>query len=285
MHTTEWSYTAPDIFCSNTTTILVLVITSAKDTAGRKAVRETWDSERISSEVVVLFLLADPGDKLRRVVADESKVYGDVLQADFLDTYENLTMKSVMALHVASTFCREAKFMLKVDSDVFVNLAKLLPFVRSKATKSRNMFGLLKNNTKPIRVRSNKWFVLESEFSATRYPKYLIGGAYCMSMDVPPLLYAASQRTVPFRLEDIFITGILADDVGIPRTNVRGFLIRPKALNEKAFTNLLKYMPSYFVLHPVNHGQMRRVWNRMLSAADFKALYRLERDRHHTQLI
>ena len=51
------------------------------------------------------------------------------MQWDFLDTYQNLTIKSIMSLKWASQNCKEAAYVVKMDDDIFVNppnLARLL---------------------------------------------------------------------------------------------------------------------------------------------------------------
>ncbi len=48
------------------------------------------------------------------------------------DTYHNLTLKTVMGLKWASIFCPQAKFVLKTDDDIYVNLPLLLDALSSE---------------------------------------------------------------------------------------------------------------------------------------------------------
>ena len=41
------------------------------------------------------------------------------------DTYHNLTLKTVMGLKWTSIFCPQARFVMKTDDDIFVNLSDL----------------------------------------------------------------------------------------------------------------------------------------------------------------
>jgi len=72
-------------------------------------------------------------------VADESTKYGDVIQEGFLDTYNNLTLKSVMLLKWVRTHCRHALYVMKTDDDMFVNLPRLITFLEEDRAKYRKL--------------------------------------------------------------------------------------------------------------------------------------------------
>ena len=50
----------------------------------------------------------------------------------FQDTYRNLTLKTVMGLKWSAIFCPQAKFVMKTDDDIFVNL----PFLHDAIAKN-----------------------------------------------------------------------------------------------------------------------------------------------------
>ena len=64
----------------------------------------------------------------------EADIHRDILVPDFLDSYNNLTLKS---LHAIKYFLRQKKFthMLKVDDNCFVNLNALKTVLQSKYPK------------------------------------------------------------------------------------------------------------------------------------------------------
>ena len=62
-------------------------------------------------------------------IAEEARTYGDVIQEDFVDSYMNLTLKSVMGLRWAHHHCPELDFFMKTDDDVFVNVPHLLGYL------------------------------------------------------------------------------------------------------------------------------------------------------------
>ena len=63
----------------------------------------------------------------------ESSKYHDVVAADFVDSYRNLTLKMMVGLKWVSRFCPHSRFVLKCDLDTFVNLpllTRILPSIR-----------------------------------------------------------------------------------------------------------------------------------------------------------
>ncbi|XP_014678293.1 PREDICTED: beta-1,3-galactosyltransferase 5-like [Priapulus caudatus] len=271
----HYTYAAPDIPCTNDTLLLVLVVSAVGDATGRASVRDTWGSPRRNrTQVVVAFLVADSADATTRLrVRDEMRLHGDVVLGDFLDTYDNLTAKSVMALHVASRRCPQATFAMKIDSDVFVNLLALTRYLQTTANRTRAIVGARKTASHPYRDRRNKWYVSASEFAGDVYPPYVVGGAYCMSADVAGLLYATSRRVRPFRMEDIYVTGMLAERADVARVNHDSFVIQPTGLDRRRFLSRVRYMPTYFVFHPVNLVQRQEMWQHMRKSDEFRALY------------
>ncbi|NXG11142.1 B3GT1 galactosyltransferase, partial [Sakesphorus luctuosus] len=95
---------------------------------------------------------------LRPQLREEDELHRDLLQQDFLDTYHNLTLKTLMGLEWVSRFCPGATYVMKADHDVFLNVEflvrrLLVPPRRGLAT------GHVYRNTGPLRRRVYKWFV------------------------------------------------------------------------------------------------------------------------------
>ena len=55
-------------------------------------------------------------------IRNESLVHGDIVQGNFLDSYKNLTYKTVMGHMWVSRFCRQAEFVMKADDDIYLDL-------------------------------------------------------------------------------------------------------------------------------------------------------------------
>ena len=63
-------------------------------------------------------------------IRNESLVHGDIVQGNFLDSYKNLTYKTVMGHMWVSRFCRQAQFVMKTDDDIYLDLYGLYTTAR-----------------------------------------------------------------------------------------------------------------------------------------------------------
>ncbi|XP_017040744.1 beta-1,3-galactosyltransferase 1 [Drosophila ficusphila] len=179
-------------------------------------------------------------------VAREAEKYNDIIQENFMDTYNNLTIKAIMALkHISQSCVNTTAFYLKCDDDTFVNVPNLLHFLlggtvpvnnvtayyhyrdtymatwrRTRLTEIKDvMYGRQFCNVHPITNKLNKWYMPSYMFRGKVYPPYLCGSGYLTSIDVVPRLYKASLGTKMVLLEDLFVTGLCAEKAGIKRNN------------------------------------------------------------------
>jgi hypothetical protein len=57
-------------------------------------------------------------------------MFNDILQENFIDDYNNITLKTVMAFHWCVTKCSKTKYFFFVDEDYLVNVRLLLTDLR-----------------------------------------------------------------------------------------------------------------------------------------------------------
>lgn len=89
---------------------------------------------------------------------EESTSFEDIIQEAFFDSYNNLTIKSVMMLKWVQHHCSSAHFLMKVDDDVYLNLPVLVEAL-SLAPTANTLIGSLICKAKPIQDSTNKWYV------------------------------------------------------------------------------------------------------------------------------
>lgn len=204
----------PDIDCHKSPPFLVLLVASSfQQLDARMAIRHTWGKERTvaGKSLVTFFLLGSPVDPSQQAgIVEESQRYRDIIQKNFTDTYYNLTLKTMMGMEWIHRFCSQSSFVMKTDTDVFVNVFYLTELLLRKKKTAGFFTGFLKLHEYPIRTRWSKWYVSREEYPGTTYPPFCSGTGYVLSSDVASQIYNISE-SVPFiKLEDVFIGLCLA---------------------------------------------------------------------------
>jgi hypothetical protein len=221
--------------------VVVLVLSSyrANGMAERQAVRNTYGSVArggrwpggtpLLAPVRLVFLLgAPPSLTHQRQARAESELWGDVLVTDFVDSYTNLTLKVLSGLNWALAACPSAKYFLKADDDVFVNLPLLLAFLthqhRNKPHKEKEEKAVYGTGYPGGRVmRQGRWRVARTAYPLTEYPPYMSGTAYVLSAPAARGVVAAAASFPFIPLEDAFVTGVLAQVTMTSRYRTHGF--------------------------------------------------------------
>lgn len=204
----------PDIDCHKNPPFLVLLVASSyQHINARVVIRQTWGKERTvsSKHLVTYFLLGTTVNLTQQAdIAAESQKYKDIIQKDFIDTYYNLTLKTMMGVEWIHKFCNQSSFVMKTDTDVFVNVFYLTELLLRKNRTTGFFTGFLKLHEYPIRKRESKWYVSIEEYPGTTYPPFCSGTGYVLSTDVVSQIYNVSESTLFIKLEDVFIGLCLA---------------------------------------------------------------------------
>lgn len=206
--------------------ILVLISTTHRNTERRKALRDTWLSvaRKNMGDVRYAFLLGTVSDATTQVALEtESATYRDIIQEDFVDSYNNLTLKTMMAFKWASKNCKNAKFFMKTDDDMFVNLNSLKNTVRNYSIALQHSIGGFCNLTRePVRLNSSKWYASYAMYPHKKYPKYCSGTGYVTSLGVVGKVYKVSKNIPFFYLEDVFVS-MCMKKLGLDMIHLPGF--------------------------------------------------------------
>ncbi|XP_068098395.1 beta-1,3-galactosyltransferase 2-like [Hyperolius riggenbachi] len=199
--------------CQGEVPFLALLITvERRQKEARQAIRQAWGQEDFVPGVKILrlFLLGkdvhftneDQQDLLR-----ESQEYHDIIQQDYLDTYRNLTTKVLMGLHWVATYCPKASYVMKTDSDMFVNTEYLIKTVlKPDQPRRQNYFtGDLMVGFAPYRDKGIKWYVSPEEYPEESYPLFCSGTGYVFSADLACKIVMISPTVRWLYLEDVFV--------------------------------------------------------------------------------
>uniref|UniRef100_A0A131XUF2 Hexosyltransferase n=1 Tax=Ixodes ricinus TaxID=34613 RepID=A0A131XUF2_IXORI len=211
---------------------LLLVVKSALSHRDRReAIRHSWGFEKRFSDVPIrcVFVLGVNADDpaTQDAVDSEYALHGDLVQADFVDSYYNNTIKMMQGFRWVVDYCSSAEFVLFVDDDYYVSVKNLLKFVRNpwgfsavaqeddeapqrvSAPDGRLWAGYVFEGSWPMRHRWSKWYLSLSEYPYSRFPPYVTAGAFVLSQPALKDLYRVARYTRQFRFDDIFL-GIVA---------------------------------------------------------------------------
>ncbi|KAJ6218322.1 hypothetical protein RDWZM_009479 [Blomia tropicalis] len=218
--------------------LVILIHSAIENFQQRNLLRNTWlQLDQISNRnvnIVHAFILGDrQSSKLNQKVKSEANLYGDIVQANFIDSYSNLTYKHLSSLRWAIDFTCPTEaidFIFKVDDDAFVDLQaiiKYLQLIRHKRHQSMIACSLFPDGTKP--KRHGKWSLSYSLYPFETFPSYCSGVAYFMTPHLAKKLVQTSTKLpedfpiIP--IDDVFVTGMM-------RTIIEP-MEKPIAINER----------------------------------------------------
>ena len=126
----------------------------------RKQLRETWLSilkdslyhQGLLDVIGYFFILGQTANAtVQSEIEKESRDHGDVLQVDIIDSYNNLTRKSVSLLNWVNSKCSHVDFVLKVDDDTYTNVYNLANILNNLSPNEMSVYGEQNGNHDNIR--------------------------------------------------------------------------------------------------------------------------------------
>lgn len=238
--------------------LVVGIMSAPSHLEARMAIRQTWGHFGQRRDVSLAFMLGmSRVNTINMATFQESQIYGDVIRADFLDSYDNLTLKTVSILDWVDNYCSKAKFVLKTDDDMFINFPHLLTFIEKHANAKRTIFGRLARKWKPIRNRKSKYFVSTKQFSLSVFPDFTTGPAYLLTSDIISDMFKRALKSTYLKLEDVFTTGIVAQSIDVKRVHINEFI------NKRIPFNICNIKKSISI-HMVKFHEQFDLWKKLL---------------------
>ncbi|KAH8324475.1 hypothetical protein KR074_008096 [Drosophila pseudoananassae] len=237
--------------------LLVLISSAMSHEAARMSIRQTWMHYGTRRDVGMAFVLGRGNNEtINKALTQENFIYGDLIRGNFIDSYNNLTLKTISTLEWADLHCPKAKYVLKTDDDMFINVPKLLAFL-DKHKDKRTIYGRLAKKWKPIRNKKSKYYVSVDQFAAGVFPSFTTGPAYVLTGDIVHELYVRSLKTVYLKLEDVFTTGIVAQALAIKRVQANEFVNRRISFNPCNIRNAIS-------VHMIKSNEQFDLWKKLL---------------------
>ncbi|XP_070763166.1 beta-1,3-galactosyltransferase 1-like [Enoplosus armatus] len=226
--------------------VVLMVPVAPHNRAHRDIIRSTWGGEGlVQDRVVGLFFLlglkaGEGAEQLQQQLLQESKEHQDLIQSDFMDSYNNLTIKTMVMLEWLDAYCSSASYAMKIDSDMFLNVQNLIKML-SNAPKTNYMSGLVVGTAAVLRDPKSKWYVPVDIYPNPMYPHYALGLGYVLSLDLPKKLVEASRHVKALYIEDVYL-GLCMHYLNIPLTspsNWNYFHVFPVYYSRCAYSGLI----------------------------------------------
>nr|XP_010954347.1 UDP-GlcNAc:betaGal beta-1,3-N-acetylglucosaminyltransferase 7 [Camelus bactrianus] len=236
----------------------------------REAIRQTWGREQESAgrgrgAVRTLFLLGTASKQEERahyqqLLAYEDRIYGDILQWDFLDSFFNLTLKEIHFLKWLDIYCPNVRFIFKGDDDVFVHPTNLLEFLADRRPQEDLFVGDVLQHARPIRRKDNKYYIPGVLYSQASYPPYAGGGGFLMAGGLARRLRHACDTLELYPIDDVFL-GMCLEVLGVRPTAHEGFKTFGISRNRNSRMNKEPcFFRSMLVVHKLLPTELLAMW-------------------------
>ena len=197
--------------------LIALVISSADNFETRENIRSKWFNLIEYPKIRRIFLVGlSQSQSINEKIEAESNQFNDIVQGMFIDSYYNLTLKTLTGFRWASIYCSNSIFTLKVDDDVLVNSNKLISYLEAfynnngSKKSSNTIFGRLVAGASPNRNNNSKFYLSKLEYSEDSFKNYLAGPAYMFTSDFNGRLYETSLHVKKLKFEDVYVGMLLS---------------------------------------------------------------------------
>ncbi|XP_071167418.1 beta-1,3-galactosyltransferase brn-like [Mytilus edulis] len=202
--------------------LLVLVKSDVWNIPRRVSIRKTWGN--VSNPQIKVIYLLGYNSIVHDMIVIESNIYKDVLQGNFVDSYDHNINKTVMAYQYAVDNCANTKFLFFVDDDFIINIFTIKEYLKTLTYPSilKLFAGVIIKKGRPYRNKSSKWYISREDYPYDFYPPYPAGGAILMSMTIAQLLKAEFPYVRYIHIDDVYL-GIVAEKLKLQLQNDKRF--------------------------------------------------------------
>ena len=118
--------------------------------------------------------------------------------------------------------------------------------------EERVFFGKIARRWKPVRNPKSKYLVTEAEYPGDFYPDFVTGPSYLVSIQAALDIVPAVMEQKYIHLEDVFLTGVVAEHLGIARKHIKEFENNVKKVSARLMCRTLMHT---ITIHKVDPGE------------------------------
>lgn len=214
----------PKIRCEDYGNLLVLIViySAPSNWKQRDAIRRSYANSIINVQtrtIVRFFVGLTPDSKLSEHLLLEFEEHDDIVQQTYQDGYYDLPLKAIGWMEWVVKFCPQPAYVYKTNDDVLVNSFYVKTFLEDLQRRKLYNDGFICRSNRNVTVSrylTSRMFTSKSEYGEDAYPDYCDGRSYVIRQAVVSKLQKRSVDLQLFRLEDLWTSGFLRRELGIP---------------------------------------------------------------------
>jgi hypothetical protein len=233
-----------------------IIIVKSGNFQRRDFTRRTWAKEIIDYfNIPVLYAVGYPRNSSdEKEILCEDHIHHDLLQFHILESYYNLTLKTISVFNWYTHYCsNNSHYLLYVDDDILVHVEKLIMYM-NEYSQTDAIEGWFETLAKIQRTGFGG--ISEKDFPIDNVPDYLWGAAVLYPSNIISSVLIKtifnSKSSIFFR-DDVFINGFIAQEANVKRQYMKGIVAYDETKNQ------LKN--SVIVFNFKNEEQRIRAWN------------------------
>ena len=234
--------------------LMAFVIISPQHFERRNKIRSSWGNVSLINEKepdtfrLIFSLALSTNEAINEMVKNESKIYKDILQIGYNDSYYNLTTKVMLSFKWVAKYCSNSIYVIRMNDDIPMNTFGLIKFLNTEIEYKNNTLICYVLAGGPVpRSKNSKFYISFEQFNRSNFDTYCEGSAYVVSTDLTKTIYNTSLNVYwfPFSvwLEDVYI-GILIKNLSPRFINIANKYIpiggQYAGWSKEAKANLLK---------------------------------------------
>lgn len=218
----SYRYTINNVSVCDRSTILYIVVvhSSIENYQRRERLRESWAQPnffRNYPSALIFFIGIGNSSIYQQNIEQESRIYGDIIQLDFIENYKNLTIKAINVYKWINSFCQSAKYVVKTDDDIFINPFYMLQLMIKNLNRKRTIIchiysrsPIIRKGEESCKDHLKKWCISKDYLPKIEvYPSYCSGSAFIYTTDLSEEIYNTAKHVTYFYIDDVYVTGLV----------------------------------------------------------------------------
>uniref|UniRef100_A0AC34Q4L5 Hexosyltransferase n=1 Tax=Panagrolaimus sp. JU765 TaxID=591449 RepID=A0AC34Q4L5_9BILA len=142
------------------TNLLVLIPSSPTNLQKRNEIRETLFQDQDNGTLIKFVIGQSLDPEINAKLISENKMFDDLILADFVDSYRNLSIKTFSILVLKHFYCPNTQHLLTMDDDVIVDFDRLRHWISTiweSGIQSKFLACDILRSTRIYRIPGHRW--------------------------------------------------------------------------------------------------------------------------------